>query len=216
MKKLSGFLLAALVTNGAVKLSHAQNGDNSGRFSTPAYSGTDYAQAGSGAGAGSGAAAPASGAPRTAITPGNSSTAIQPQPGGGTAISPGAPAITPGTPAINPGVNTAITPPGATNPAAGATTNGIVPQGTGTIGQQGNTAIGQQGTAGTGQQGGANPGAPGRPTPNGFIVNPDGSVTAVGGAAGTTLGGTNTGTAAGTIVATNSPVLGTNTVPRSP
>jgi hypothetical protein len=217
MKRLSGFLLAALVTGGAVKLSYAQNGDNSGRFSTPAYSGTDYAQAGSGAsGAGSGAAAPASGAPRTAIAPGSSSTAIQPQPGSGTALSPGAPAITPGTPAINPGVNTAITPPGTNNPAAGAATNGIVPQGTGTIGQQGNTAIGQQGTTGIGQQGIANPGAPGRPTPNGFIVNPDGSLTAVGGTAGTALGGTNTGAAAGGFVATNPPVLRTNTLPRSP
>ena len=115
MKRLSGFLLAALVTGGAVKLSYAQNGDNSGRFSTPAYSGTDYAQAGSGAG-GAGAAAPAQSAPRTAITPGSSSTAIQPQPGSGTALSPGAPAITPGTPAINPGVNTAITPPELTTP----------------------------------------------------------------------------------------------------
>lgn len=215
MKRLSGILLAALVTGGAVKLSYAQNGDNSGRFSTPAYSGSDYAQAGSGAG-GAGAATPAQSAPRTAITPGSSSTAIQPQPGSGTAISPGAPAITPGTPAINPGVNTAITPPGTNNLGAGAATNGIVPQGPGTIGQQGNTAIGQQGTAGVGQQGVANPGAPGRPTPNGFIVNPDGSLTAVGGTAGTALGGTNTGAAAGGFVATNPPVLRTNTPPRSP
>jgi hypothetical protein len=220
---LNGFLLAGLFVTGGASLIYAQGGNNSGRFSTPAYGGTDYAQAGSGAG-GAGAAAPASGAPRTAIAPGSSSTAIQPQPGSGTALSPGAPAITPGTPALNPGVNTAITPPGTNNPASGAATNGIVPQGTGTIGQQGNTAIGQQGntaigqqeTTGIGQQGIANPGAQGSPKPNGFIVNPDGSVTAVGGTAGTTLGGTNTGAAAGGFVATNPPVLRTNTVPRSP
>jgi len=215
MKKLIGFALAGFVTVGAANFLQAQGGDNSGRFSTPAYSGTDlrapnstvYAQAGSGA-------APAPGAPRTAITPGSSSTAIPPQ-GSGTALSPGAPAITPGAPAINSAPNTAIMPP-TNNPAAGATTNGIVPQGTGTIGQQGNTAIGQQGTVGIGQQGIANPVAQGRPAPNGFIVNPDGSVTAVGGTAGTAPGGTNTGTATGGFVGTNSPTLQTNTLPRSP
>src|SRR5689334_21156537 len=194
MKTLNGFLLAGLFVSGGVNLIHAQGGDNSGRFSTPAYSGTDYAQAGSGgAGAPGSGVAPAQSAPRTAITPGSSSTAIpqQPQQGNGTVLTPGAPAITPGAPAITPGVNTAIVPPGPANPAAGPTTNSIVPQGTGTIGQQGNTAIGQQGNTAIGQQGIVNPGAQGRSSgatngPNGFIVNPDGSVTALGGTAGTT------------------------------
>jgi hypothetical protein len=188
MKTLNGFLLAGLFVTGAVNSIYAQGGDSSGRFSTPAYSGTDYAQAGSGgAGAGtsgSGAAAPATGGARTAITPGSSSTAIpqQPQQGNGTVLTPGAPAITPGAPAINQTPNTAIMPQ-TNNPAGGAVTNGIITQGTGTIGQQGNTAIGQQGntaigqqgTVGPGQQGIVNPGSPGRPAPNAFIVNPDGS-----------------------------------------
>jgi hypothetical protein len=218
MKTLNGFLLAGFFVTGGVNLIHAQGGDNSGRFSTPAYSGTDYAQAGSGGGAGSGAsgsgaAAPATGAARTAITPGSSSTAIpqQPQQGGGTALTPGAPAITPGAPAINQTPNTAIMPP-TNNPAGGAVTNGIISQGTGTLGQQGNTAIGQQGTVGPGQQGVVNPGSPGRPAPNAFIVNPDGTVTALGGTAGTALGGTNAGAASSGAVSTNTPGLQSPTV----
>jgi len=205
MKTLNGFLLAGLFVTAGVNLIYAQGGDNSGRFSTPAYSGTDYAQAGSGT-AGSGAAAPAQGTARTAISPGSSSTAIQPQPGSGTVLTPGAPAITPGGPAINQTPNTAIMPQ-TNNPAGGAVTNGIITQGTGTLGQQGNTAIGQQGNVGIGQQGIVNPGAQGRPTPNAFIVNPDGSVTPLGGTSGTALGGTNTGAAAGGIGATNTPGL---------
>src|SRR5215467_5993265 len=99
MKKLIGYALAGFVTVGAANLLQAQGGDNSGRFSTPAYSGTDlnstttYAQASSGAPA-SAPGAPAQGAPRTAIRQGTSPTAIPPQ-GNGTALSPGSPAITP-------------------------------------------------------------------------------------------------------------------------
>ncbi len=225
MKKLIGFTLAGLVASVTASVSYGQGGDNAGRFSTPAYSGTDYSTAifaqASGAPA-SGGAAPASGASRTAITPGTGSTAI-PQQNNGTALTPGSPAITPGVnTAITPGVNTAIMPP-TNNTAAGAVTNGIVPQGTGTIGQQGNTAIGAQGTTSIGQQGIANPGAQGRSSgatttgPNGLIVNPDGSVTAVGGTAATALGATNVGAAAGGGVSTNGSVLQTNTFrPRTP
>jgi hypothetical protein len=219
MKTLNGFLLAGFFVAGGVNLIHAQGGDNSGRFSTPAYSGTDYAQVGSGGGAGSGAsgsgaAAPATGGARTAITPGSSSTAIPPQQqpgsgtvqGNGTALTPSAPAITPGAPAINQAPNTAIMPQ-TNNPAGGAVTNGIITQGTPTLGQQGNTAIGQQGTVAPGQQGIVNPGSPGRPAPNAFIVNPDGTVTALGGTSAGALGGTNAGGASGGVIATNTPGL---------
>lgn len=212
MKVFGGFLLAALAFSGAANLSHAQGGDNSGRFKTPAYSGADFSVTNSTA---TFAQAGAPAAPGTAVTPGNKASAIPPQQGNGTALTPGGTAISPGAPAINPGVNTAIVPPRTINPAFGATTNGIVPRGTGTIGQPGTTAIGQPGIVGLGQPGIANPGANSRSSgatnsANGFVVNPDGSVTAVGGSAATALSGTNFGRGLGTNM------VRTNGLPRSP